>query len=406
MRNAKKSDAVLLERFRNGDFNYVILSLETKFKENKCTDNELIIYGSSIFKAKKDAKNAIKIFESIKDKNISSDIYGNIAFLRHELGELEHSRILFESLIKKKNVANNNIYFNAAENLKYLGENECALKFYKKSIAKSFNKIQEISWQDRVTALMRMLVLNYINSNIEECIKIFKILSEPRMRVEAVSTNAAYISLLARLVKHDLNSNDLAHEYMEKIYAIGESHAICMHNIKVKKEKSQIKTLWVEGLKSYHLQIDSENKYKSSFEFQISKLPANSKIIVVAGEIDCRYDGGIIQAARKKGDNPTRLAKDTAFKFIRYLNEIRDKYKISISVWGIPPLYSHGENHQINIVNDIIEEFTTESKKNCENYKIAYYDVFNYLKFHGSLESLYDRRHINKGVIEKIFSII
>ncbi len=126
---------------------------------------------------------------------------------------------------------------------------------------------------------------------------------------------------------------------MATLYVIGESHALTAHGVAVScgEQAMRCMTEWISGIKQWHLGNANPNKYKHRFEAVMARLPRESAILLVIGEIDCRHDEGIIQAWEKTPDRSLdEVARSTIEPYLSYVARVAARHGHRLIVTGVP----------------------------------------------------------------------
>jgi hypothetical protein len=94
---------------------------------------------------------------------------------------------------------------------------------------------------------------------------------------------------------------------------------------------------WILGCKQWHLGNNVVNRYKYKFEAVMARLPIESKVLLTIGEIDCRFDEGIIKAWRKNPETELSDIVDvTTGAYVKYAGAIAQRYGHKIIISGVP----------------------------------------------------------------------
>ena len=153
------------------------------------------------------------------------------------------------------------------------------------------------------------------------------------------------------------------------LYVIGDSHALASHHINIKKLDREFfcKSEWIWGCKQWHLGNSHRNKFKYKFEKIIHTLPPGSEILLSVGEIDCRYDEGIMKYIKKDPKKKKEMVINTTIKdYLNYISIKITPYAHRITIQGIPcPNIDRTEinKQQLAELVDLIKIFNDELKK-------------------------------------------
>ena len=123
------------------------------------------------------------------------------------------------------------------------------------------------------------------------------------------------------------------------LHAIGDSHSLAAHGMVVRYNGQEMRCAaeWIEGCKQWHLGNGMANKFKHKFEAVMVRLPRNSTILLLIGEIDCRHGEGIIKAWEKYPDKAlAEVMQSTVEAYIDYAAAIGERYGHKMIIGGVP----------------------------------------------------------------------
>jgi hypothetical protein len=154
-------------------------------------------------------------------------------------------------------------------------------------------------------------------------------------------TMRSYWLLLDQLVSRHQNLNQENHplEPLQRLHVIGESHSLCTHGVvvRIKGAPVRCKAEWIPGCKMWHLGNNKINKYKHKFEAVMARLPRASVVLLMIGEIDCRYDEGIMKVVKKYPDKVmAEIMQSTIEAYLNYVVFAARRHGHSIVVGGVP----------------------------------------------------------------------
>lgn len=233
------------------------------------------------------------------------------------------------------------------------GKISAAMDCFKQSLAFPANK-----WV--VDSAAYLAVLSYLNNDTQGVIELIE---NFKGKMGNNDTNmGAYFDYLSLLLESKeavvADNND------ERMYVIGESHALTLHN-RVIVHEGKTKTCvskWIPGCKQWQLGNNKQNRFKWHFKGEMQRIPRGSTVLLTIGEIDCRPNEGILVAWQK---NPTKslneIIETTVKGYILYVKDIAEKYEHRIIISGVPAT---------NIPLDSLEAKTAE-------YLVQIIKVFN-----------------------------
>jgi tetratricopeptide (TPR) repeat protein len=127
------------------------------------------------------------------------------------------------------------------------------------------------------------------------------------------------------------------------LYVIGESHSLVPANALFNWGEEQCvgRPVFMMGVKMFHLTRASTNYRRQLLEKRLERLPADSRILMTVGEIDCRIDEGIWPVHKTKGIAIRELAEATVSGYLGWLDRcVAPLDPKSMTIQGIPaPAY-------------------------------------------------------------------
>ncbi|MCK6441481.1 hypothetical protein [Elstera cyanobacteriorum] len=190
------------------------------------------------------------------------------------------------------------------------------------------------------------LIYAWISSDIAMAHQIYSVSTEygKTSLTKEEERNRVFYNYILHLCLFMQNNSHIYRQSTDKIYVIGESHALSPHGISfsLNGRLAQAYACFVMGVKMFHLKSASKNIYKSCVLAQIENSPYDSPIIFAIGEIDCRLHEGIWQYAHKTGQSPEVVAEVTVREYVEFLREtLAERDPKLITLQGVPaPLAS------------------------------------------------------------------
>ena len=126
---------------------------------------------------------------------------------------------------------------------------------------------------------------------------------------------------------------------MATLNVIGESHSLVAHGVTVScgEQAMRCMTEWISGIKQWHLGNDTPNKYMHGFETVMARLPRESAVLLVIGEIGCRHDEGIIHAWENTPDwSLEDIARSTIESYLSYVARVAARHRHRLIIAGVP----------------------------------------------------------------------
>jgi tetratricopeptide (TPR) repeat protein len=209
---------------------------------------------------------------------------------------------------------------------------------------------------------------------------------------------SAYSVFLRKLIERKSLTSD---SNQTKIYHVGESHCLSFahHNFNINKELSTILPVVTFGAKAYHFSNDQENAYKAITKRNLNAIPKASTVFVSFGEIDCRANEGLLQAAEKKGLKLEKLVEKTVAGYISWFENVNQGNKHKLHFFNVPAPFL---NDRVANVVALFNEALEKEIRDTENLLI---DVYKHTKnTEGFSNNLYhcDGLHLDSRILNII----
>ncbi|NQZ82858.1 MAG: hypothetical protein HRT52_17755 [Colwellia sp.] len=187
------------------------------------------------------------------------------------------------------------------------------------------------------------LIAFFLLGNIENCqaiIKKYNISSNASIDNQLLQAPLRFFKLIKALVNHnEKHKNLISCDATEALYVIGESHSLVLNNkiFRCHDIKYQATSNFIKGIQMHNLNDEVNNQYCSYVNQHIKKTPVNANLFFTIGEIDCRIDGGISQAAVKLNEPLEKIINKTVNNYIDYIEHaLRHKKVKTVFIQGIP----------------------------------------------------------------------
>ena len=158
----------------------------------------------------------------------------------------------------------------------------------------------------------------------------------------------AYFYFLSSLIERTTTFDHAEHK---KIYHIGESHCLSYAHSQIYiGTRSFVVTPKITfGAKAFHFSTKSPNKFKAITKNQLRKIPNGSNVFLSIGEIDCRPNEGIIQAAEKAGKTLPEITDKTVGGFTDWFLDKNIINQHTYYFFNVPaPVYNQNYSENIN----------------------------------------------------------
>lgn len=217
------------------------------------------------------------------------------------------------------------------------------------SLAASAN-IEKRLIENYVIMAASLMITGWLSDNYDNDLSVMAkyiancdIAANPKIDKNMVSY-AAYLDRLQEFKVRNAHIYHRSREEDEKIlFVIGESHSLapCNAVFDWRGHRRLGQSLYMMGLKMWHLAMPGRNYRRSALESRIAILPRHADFLVTVGEIDCRPDEGIWLAARKNGRPVEDMARHTVGGYLSWLDSTLSAIQpSSVTIQGIPaPAY-------------------------------------------------------------------
>ena len=323
-------------------------------------------------KQKKDYQQAMNSFEfALKLCPISAELNCNIGNLCVDLGDMPKAHLYY---LKSIEIEPSNTLFqlNYLESCKYLQliNDEIAVEKLLLSYPADNNTFTASVW-----SAIRDYQQGNLDASIDKLIKSKPLLDIKDYKLQPVQI---YWDYLARLIKwRTRNIYFAGNKDARVVYVIGESHSISAHGTFVKYNNLdyQCQSKWIPGVKQWHIQKNSNNKFKFAFNMVLSGLPRGAVILTTIGEIDCRLGEGILEYSTKYKKDLDLVIKTTIDNYLLYIQSVRSDF--DFIVCGVPATNVNKNIEQKKIHADLLRKFNHYLKNATHKSGFRFLDVYN-----------------------------
>jgi len=336
----------------------------------------------------------------------------NLGKLYKELGQFELSN---KTLVKAMELDGDksSIYTIMYENFMYMHKYQDALEVADLGL---MNK--DLADIYLIDLLVGKAILFWLFDNIEEAIQAINlseiIHSFPDGSYENLDSLKVFHTYIKKLIVFYQNNTSLYEERKNDIYFISESHCFSANNMQVEYNNSlcSIRPIFIKGAKAFHLSQQQSNQFKVSVLTALNGLPSNSNIVIGFGEIDCRYNEGILKHCLSKGLYSNNIITSMIQNYIGFLKLESDSRSLNILIYGVPS--PHPEQlaslplAQQAQLKDIIKDFNYVLKSECQKYNLVFLDVYKLTNNDGesNLQYHFDNIHMVPSVLPLLFKQI
>ena len=398
---------------------------------------EIASFTGTLLKARGYPDAAIDSYkQAIKIKPDYAEAYNNIGEILQEKGNLIAAMKIYQENIDQNPKFQNSYYgkglclyklgkieeslFYAKNGLKIDPTNLIFVKFIQTIYSQHFLYLEKCKYLSiefiavggkhdlsfKVNEIINCFLLDYrdnMDKNIRLCLELIKITNIKDTNYQFNNAYTRYIKNLTSKLPIVLNDN------VGMIGHIGDSHclSIAHHELQISGKIYRIQPLICFGLKSYHLGVQTENNYQSIVKQYMSVLPKKSIIFLSVGEIDCRFEEGILLTSRKKRRSVQKITEDTVHLYLSWIKSLNLLHNHTIYIFNVPaPIKQLGmtlEQHE-EVIN-VILLFNKYIKIYAEYYNFFIVDQYSEtVDSDGSSNNKYhcDNRHLDCRILKII----
>ena len=329
---------------------------------------------------KDDLDAAIKSYkQALKIKPNYAECYSNLGVAFQDKGDLEAAMGSYKQALKiKPDYAE--CFVNRESLQLQISEGKNLEKNLEQHVNKSLKKILIENPEHQIyEAIYQFINRDYVSSIAS--LRRYNILVEVgiknRINKKAQQFCEAYSTFINSLIEKKptflaINKN--------KIYHIGESHCLSYahHEVTVDQQTFFISPMITFGTKAYHFAKQQENSFKVITRRNLDKIPNNSVVLISIGEIDCRANEGLIQAAQKTGEPLEKLIQETVGGYITWFLAANEKNKHRYNFLNVPaPVYKIQHTLSANQqVANVIRVFNKTLRKTLSDHYLELIDVY------------------------------
>lgn len=298
---------------------------------------ELLNNLGAIYKDTRDYPKAVQYFAQAMSANPDLvEARENLALVWNEVGELEKAAELLEESASRFRY-HHKFFLLAAQNTLDLNDLESAWLLYEQASL-------SVQPATRLRALVYLAVLHYLAGEWDKTQQLLQQSSDVLQEVlEELSFAKIYwMYIKALLDYHAERTVDRPEKGRDRrtLHVIGDSHSLTYQGCALSHAGGtamNCQVHWMPGCKQWHLANSQNNRFKKRFEKIISSLPDGAEILICLGEIDTRFDEGVLKVWRKAAHLPLgELINKTVDGFIDYLQEALADRQMCVMLQTIP----------------------------------------------------------------------
>lgn len=332
----------------------------------------------------------------------------NLGKLYKELGQFEKSN---ETLLKLMEFSGDKsaVYFNIYENFMYMHQYQDALEVADLGLVS-----QQLKDIDLIELLVGKAILFWLFDNVDEAEQAIQlsesVYSFPEGGYENLINLKVFHSYVKKLIAFYRQNSALYTERTQDLYFISESHGFAPNNMQVNiaEQSYNIRSLFIKGAKVFHFTQEGPSRFKESLARVINGLPNGSAVVYAFGEIDCRYNEGILKYCLAYDKDYHEVIDKMVASYIELLVATSQEKDFNVMVYGVPSPHADQlkflSNEQQSQLKQVIKYFNETLREHCENNLLAFLDVYELTDFNGESNNKYhiDDIHVQPGVVPKL----
>lgn len=203
------------------------------------------------------------------------------------------------------------------------------------------------------------------------------------------------------------------HSFADRpLFFISESHGLSPSETVVQVDESphRVLSILVTGCKAYHLSQSVDNEYRASVQAALHAIPPGHPVVFGFGEIDCRFDEGIVKAHQQKGvDYETSVPQfvDRYVEFVSEAAKARDQRPI---LYGVPApntgMLRTRPGADADLLVAVIRAFNDALRRSCKQRGLRLLDVHELTaNLQGVADGRYhvDDYHVHPDAVRSLF---
>lgn len=147
----------------------------------------------------------------------------------------------------------------------------------------------------------------------------------------------AYFNLIKALIINGETECSPRDSSLPEIHLIGDSHCLPAANSRITYHDKEYvcRSHLIVGCKSWHLAQEKDNRYKYALRKTIAKIPDNSLVVFIIGEIDCRVGEGIYPYCIKNSLSFNNVIDSTVRGYVSTVIKIAKPKGVIPAFYGI-----------------------------------------------------------------------
>ena len=245
------------------------------------------------------------------------------------------------------------------------------------------------------------MIVSFIQNDLARCDHYLKVVGNrffayDRRDVVIDKFCRAYYDFLLKLIDDGgRRTNSFS---IKKIYHLGDSHCLSYGHMDaaIKGNLYRIQPQITFGAKCFHLSDQSDNQFKSIFKTNFESLPSGSIVWISFGEIDCRFNEGLLTAAVKNRQSLSNVVAKTVSAYVKWLVLLNKDFEHILYLFNVPaPIYKRDYSSLTNaLVSHCVRLFNAELGRELDRLNITLMDVYSRTISSGGFSN--EKYHVDK----------
>ena len=196
------------------------------------------------------------------------------------------------------------------------------------------------------------------------------------------------------------------------LFFVADSHCLSPSEtvITYRNQLYRVLSALITGCKAWHLSLERPNEYKASLATLFKAIPNGTPVVLGVGEIDCRFDDGILPAYCNKGIDFRISIPSLVERYVDYSLEQANRNQHTLILYGVPaPAASALEKidpHTAKLLCEIIQYFNEVLRTECALRELDFLDVYAATKNkwgQSNMEYHMDEIHMHPRILPVLF---
>lgn len=201
-------------------------------------------------------------------------------------------------------------------------------------------RCSELNMTQKIDLLVSKAICAWLKGKLDNVKELLNEIEPSIDRIKGkgyLKNRKAYLNLIKALMGTGDDESVLKESALPEIHLIGDSHCLPAANRRITyhDKKYICRSHLIIGCKSWHIGQEKNNRYKYALKKIIAKIPENSVVVFVMGEIDCRVGEGIYPYCMKNNLSSESVIGPTVQGYVSSAIKIAKQKKIIPMFYGV-----------------------------------------------------------------------